>query len=81
MQNQVERRVLVEGDHGVDDGKSSENITSLGERAYRARRSLQALDGCVAVDADDECVPFPPCREQNIHVPGVQEVEHAIREY
>lgn len=47
---------------------------------YGAAWALESLNGCVAVECDDEAVSEAFCLEEDLKVSGVEEVKAAIDE-
>lgn len=80
MSDEIERCVVVEDDHEVDDFEGPEHERSIGDAAYRTIRPFEASNRVIAVDADDEGIASCASTAQHVDVPGVQQVEDAVRE-
>ena len=78
--NQLEWGVLVEHHDAVHHLEGREDVCALGCSANRTRGALQAPDGVVSVDRDDQRVTLSARAEQDVDVSRVQEVEDAIGE-
>jgi hypothetical protein len=74
------RRVLLEHDDGVHTLERGQEARALRLGAHGTRRALEAPHGSVAVDADDQGIPFRPRGGQDVDMSGVQQVEDAVRE-
>jgi hypothetical protein len=80
VSNQLERRVFVEDDDGVDGLEASEHVRAFGLRPDGPLRALEAPNAGVAVEADDERIAKLTRTAQNVEVTRVKEVEHPVRE-
>src|SRR5207248_2133700 len=79
--DELEGRVLLEHDDGVDGLERGEHVGALGLAAHRTARPLQAPNGCVAVQPDDERVTGAACAHEHVDVTRMQQVEDAVREH
>src|SRR5687768_8562695 len=80
MAHELEWCVLLEDDDGVHTLERSEHIRALRLRAHGTLGSLETAHGIVAVETDDQGVtPFTRAT-QDIDVPRMEQVEHAVRE-
>ena len=68
-------------DDGVNRLERRKKIAPLALRANGPLWSLQATNRIIAVDRDHEEVALAASANQHIDVSGVQQIEHAIREY
>jgi len=78
--NDRERRVFGEDDHGVDALERREHVRAIGLGADRASRAFETPHGVVAIEADDERVGRGARGHEQIDVPAVQQIEHAVGE-
>jgi len=78
--DQVERSIFGKDYHEIDTLERSKHISALRVAADRAGRALEASNGFVAVDADDQSICGLPCCPEHIDVTGMKEVEHSIGE-
>ena len=79
--DELERRILLELDDGVDHLERRQNIAPFRRRTHRSRRPFEPADRVVAIHPDDEGVPFPARAQQNVDVTWMEQVEHAVGEY
>src|SRR5262245_28042937 len=79
--HQVPRRVLVEEDHRVHRRQGSEHAGPVLLGHERPALSLEAARRGVGVHAHDQHVAQGARALQEIDVPGVQEIEDAVREH
>ena len=78
--DQLERGVLVEHRHGIDCLQTGEDVGALGLAAHRAIGPLQSPHAGVAVQPDDEGITTLARAAEHVEMPGVQQIEHTIRE-
>lgn len=78
--DEIERRVLVEDDDGVDGLEPGENIGALCFAPDRTVGALQAPNARVAVQADEECVPAQARAAEDVEMAGMEQIEDAIGE-
>src|SRR5512146_3105548 len=79
--DELERRILLELDDGVDHLERCQNIAPFDGRSHRSRGPFEPSDRVVAVHADNEGVAFAPRAKQNVDVARVQQIEYAVGEY
>ena len=72
MQDQLERRVLLEHDDRVDHRERREHVRALGVVRTGRVGPLSRSHGRVAVHADDERVALATRGEQHVDVPGME---------
>jgi len=78
--NDRERRILGEDDDGVNALERREHVRAVGLGAHRASRTFKAPHRVVAIEADDERVGGGACGDEQIDVPAMQQIEHAVGE-
>ena len=79
--NQLERRVLLEQDDTIDGGERCDQAGALRLGDDRPIRSLpQPARGGIGIHTHDQGVAFPARRLEQRDVPGVQQIEDAVRE-
>ena len=80
MIDQLERRILSEWNNEVDTLERGKHVRTIGFSSDRARRALEAPNGCIGVHANDQDVTrCSRCREE-VDVTGMQKIEHTIGE-
>jgi hypothetical protein len=79
--DELERCVLLEQRNGIHYFERGKHVHALGISSNGAVGSFEALYGCVAVHADNERVSACAGPNKDVHVTGVKQVEHAIREH
>ena len=79
--DELERRVLVEQRNGVDGLQCREDVYALSLAVHRATGAFETLDRCVAIHADHEHVSARARADEHVHMPRMEEIKHAIREY
>lgn len=72
--------VFIEAEGGVDRFERGDHRLTdfFGENG--AAGAFESMNGCVAVEGDDEAVAIALCLEEDLKVSGVEEVEAAIDE-
>ena len=78
--DELVRRVLIEHHDGVDRLERRENVAAFGRIPNRTLGAFESSHRFVAVDAHDESLPVPSRTEQDIDMPGMQEIEDTVRE-
>ena len=80
MIDELERSILGEGNHEVNALERGEDVGAFGFRPYRPGRSLEAADGSVSVDADDQGIALGASRGQQVDVARMKKIENTIGE-
>jgi hypothetical protein len=78
--HELERCILSEHYDEIDGFDTGKNVSSLALAPHWPFRPFESADRRVAVDADDERVRGFSCREQEINVAGMKQVEDAVGE-
>ena len=78
--NEIERRVVRKNYNEIDAFEAGHDIASFSVRAYWAIWAFQSPYGLIAVDSDDQCIGGLSGRRENVDVPGMEKVEHAVGE-
>src|SRR5688572_4870287 len=78
--DRFERCVLLAQDHAIDHLECREHVCALRLAPDRTARPLQAPDGVITVDGDDERITMTSRAQQHVDVPWMQQVEDAVRE-
>jgi hypothetical protein len=74
------RRVLVERHDGVHTVESQQNLDPFLGSIDRSIASFVCAHRSIGVHTDDEGIAEAPCFVEVTHVPGMQQVEHAVGE-
>lgn len=72
--------VLIESGDSIDASERADDLRAVSERDHGSPLTLQASDGLVSVQSDDEEVTAARSVLQVSDVPYMQEVEAAVRE-
>ena len=80
MGDKIERRIVWENHDEVDTFERAQHVRALGVGTYGARGTLEPPHGIIAVDPDDQCVGALARRGENVDVPRMEQVEHAVCE-
>ncbi len=78
--DEFEGGVLGEHDDRVDTLERGKKKGTLGFGAHWARGPLEPADRRVAVHSNDEQVPSPSRRDEDVEMAGVQQIEYAVGE-
>ena len=79
--NELSRCVFLECYHGVNSFERGEHITALSLAANGSRWTFEALHGRVTVDPHDKALPLGARAKENVDVPGMKQVEDAVRKH
>lgn len=80
MRDEIEWRVLCKNYNEIDAFERRQQVRALGVAAHGSGRTLEAPYRFVAVDSNDERVGSCAGGGEDVDVPGMKQVEHAIRE-
>ena len=80
MGHEIERCIVRKNYDEVDTLEGAQHVRPFGVAAHGARRTLEAADGFIAVDPDNQRVGALARRSENVDVPRMEQVEHAVRE-
>jgi len=80
MSHEIQGSILRKDHHDVNAFQRRKNIGALGVSTDRARRTFEATNRVVAVDADDQRIRSFAGRFQDVDVPRMQQIEDTVGE-
>ena len=81
LTNELERRVLGENDHRIDDFERGDDVRSLVRPPDGPLLPLEAPDRRIVVDADEQRIAERARGHERVNVSAMKQVEHTVREY
>lgn len=78
--NEIERGVLRKEYNGVHRFERGDNVGARSLGAHGPPGSLEATHRCIRVDSHHERIAHGTGGQKEIHMPGMEQIEHAIGE-
>ncbi len=78
--DQLERRLLGEYYDEIDAFEGTEDESALRGAAYRPTRTLEPVDGVIAIDADNQGIGRSSRRDKKVDVSRMQQIEDSVGE-
>jgi len=78
--NELEWGVLRKEHNGVDRFERGEHVGARSLGVHGPPGSLEAAHRCIRVDSHYQRIAHGACGQEEIHMAGMQQIEHAIGE-